>query len=90
MPQKEHYRLTDTELLLLLDMCLSAEKRCDERIADAIRSSHGDRIAYLQPLKRHYTHLRENLLSILHERGRTNEQINSHLAQLPHQRSIEP
>src|SRR5688572_7184209 len=33
--------LTDTEILLLLDMCLSAETKCDERLADAIRGYQG-------------------------------------------------
>jgi len=90
MPQKQYDGLTDTELLLLLDMCLSAEKRCDGRIAEATRLSRQTRVAYLKPLKRHYALLREKLLSILHERGRTSEQISHHLSQLPHQRSIEP
>ena len=83
--------LSDTELLLLLDMCLSAEKRCDDRIATAIRQQNGGQLSYLQPLKQHYQNARTGILAVLFERGHTQEAIDRQLHQLPQDRpSIEP
>src|SRR5688500_3323489 len=52
--------LSDMEILLLLDMCLSAETKCDERLAEAIRGYKGASVSYLQQLKQHYANMREN------------------------------
>jgi hypothetical protein len=86
---KQHNQLSDTELLLLLDMCLSAEQKCDERLAEAIRTFQGTRLSYLQQLKRHYAELRQNFLDILHERGRTEAEIQHQLKLLPERDSLE-
>jgi hypothetical protein len=87
----EQSGLTDMELLLLLDMCLSAEAKCDERLAESIRGFKGASVSYLQQLKEHYANMRRNFLAILHERGISQEQLQTQLeAHFPERPSIEP
>ena len=72
-------------------MCLSAETKCDERLAEAIRGYKGASVSYLQQLKQHYANMRENFLAILHERGISQEQLQNQLAaHFPDRPSIEP
>ena len=83
--------LSDKEILLLLDMCLSAEAKCDERLAEAIRSYQGVSVSYLQQLKQHYANMRQNFLAILHARGHSQAQLQEQLAaHFPDRPSIEP
>ena len=86
----EYSGLTDIEIVILLDMCLVAEKRTDERLAEAIRTYQGTRVAYLQQLQQHYRHMRENFFVALGERGLTNEQIQQQLAHVRDDPSGEP
>jgi hypothetical protein len=83
--------LTDMEILLLLDMCLSAEAKCDERLANAASGFHGVSVSYLLQLKQHYANMRKHFYAILDERGISAEQTQTHLADhFPERPSIEP
>jgi hypothetical protein len=80
--------LGETEILVLLDMCAGAGKLCDERLVEARRLDQRMRISYLQRLKEHYGSMRANLFAVLHERGRTDEEIERQLKQFPERPSI--
>jgi hypothetical protein len=75
--------LTDTEILVLLDMCIGAEKLCDERLAEAHRLEQRTRVSYLDRLKEHYAGMRKNFFATLHARGRTEAEIQHQLKQFP-------
>jgi hypothetical protein len=90
-PRLEESGLTDMEILLLLDMCLSAEAKCDERLANAIRGYQGVSVSYLQQLKQHYANMRKNFYAILDARGISAEHTQTQLADhFPDRPSIEP
>jgi hypothetical protein len=86
--QKPPNRLSDPELLLLLDMCVNAEQKSEERLADAIRTFQGTRVSYLEQLIKHYAGMRENFVRILHERGRSADDIQHQLKQFPERPSL--
>jgi hypothetical protein len=75
--------MSDTELLLLLDMCIGAEKKCEARLTEAIRTFQGTRVTYLEQVIKHYSGMRENFLRILHDRGCSKDDIYRKLEQFP-------
>ena len=75
--------LSNIALLLLVDMCASAEKRYDARIAEVKASANGDQsLAYLEHLKQSHTETKMGFLAQLRERGLTDYQIHEQLALL--------
>jgi hypothetical protein len=79
MPRKV---LSDSDILLVLDMCIEAEQKCDRRIAIAIRNRQGASIEYLQVLKRQYASMKQHLLAEINQRGASDEKIRSQLGNL--------
>ena len=75
--------LSNIALLLLIDLCESAEKRYDARIAEVNAHANGDRsIDFLQNLKQSHTETKMGFLAQLRERGLTDEDIHKQLALL--------
>ena len=72
----------DIDLLLLLDECLAAERRCDERLKEALALGHGSAITYIRNLKRFYAKRKADLLAEINHRGATEEDILKQLAKL--------
>jgi hypothetical protein len=72
----------DIDILLLLDECLAAERRCDERLEQAIALGHGTAIAYLRDLKRQYAKTKANLLADINHRGASDEEIMEEISKL--------
>jgi hypothetical protein len=79
MPRKV---LSDSDILLVLDMCIEAEQKCDRRIAAAIQSRQGASIEYLQVLKRQYANMKQHLLVEINQRGASDEEIRAQLGNL--------
>jgi hypothetical protein len=84
------HHLSNGDLLLLLGSCFSAERKCEERIEQAIRAFQGSRVSYLQQLRAHYAAQRREVLKELHARGITDEQINRKLQAADGRPSNEP
>jgi hypothetical protein len=55
--------LNDNQLLLMLEMCLDGESRCDERIANARERGDFSTAAYAIQLKEQYEDLKHRLFS---------------------------
>lgn len=72
----------DIDLLLLLDECLAAERRCDERLKEALALGHGSAITYIRHLKRYYAERKADLLAEINRRGASEEEVLKQLAKL--------
>jgi hypothetical protein len=72
----------DIDILLLLDECLEGERRCDERLKDAVALGHGSMISYLTDLKRQYAKTKSDLLAEINHLGASEQEILDQLSKL--------
>lgn len=75
--------LTDTHILLMLEMCLDAEERCDQRVR--LARIHGDVEAAAQALRmrEQYTDMKHRLHEEIRQSGTTTDDLHEQLQSLP-------
>ena len=69
--------VTDSQLLMLFELCLDAEDRCDERSREALARGDTEAAEHAAELENRYKHLRNRLFRAMKEdpAGATLEQL---------------
>lgn len=75
--------LTDTQILLLLDICLDAEQRCDEREKFARAVGHVQKAEYVVQLREQYASMRQAFLEEIKRAGMNTREQHQKLHPLP-------
>jgi hypothetical protein len=80
-------KLTFDQILMMLELCLDAEERCDERIATAREQCDYTTAAYEVQLKEQYENMKARLMEEMKVAGATTQDLHAMLQQIG--RSIE-
>lgn len=80
-------KLTEHQVLMMLELCLEAEGRCDERIATAREKGEYTTAAYEVQLKEQYENMKARLLDEMKYQGATTQDLHDTLRQIG--RSVE-
>ena len=80
-------KLTSDQVLMMLELCLDAEERCDERIAAAREQNDYTTAAYEVQLKEQYENMKGRLMEEMRVAGATTQDLHSMLQQIG--RSVE-
>ena len=75
--------LTSTQLLLMLELCSDAERRCDERLKVALGRSDFHRADSELQLKDKYSELKRRLFESMRDQGATTDDLHQLLQKLP-------
>lgn len=78
--------LSSNQLLLMLELCLDAEHRCDERLRTALGKSEFHRADDELQLKEKYSELKHRLFEAMKQEGTTTQDLHEMLQALPSQR----
>jgi hypothetical protein len=76
--------LTEQQVLMMLELCLEAEERCDERISAARQKEDYSTAAYEVQLKEQYENMRARLLEEMRFEGATTQDLHDMLQQVAH------
>lgn len=74
--------LSDREILLLLDRCISAEQKCDAREAEALAAGKTSLASYVKRLRQQYSTMKENLLSQMTGEGTSTQDLHDQLQKI--------
>jgi hypothetical protein len=80
-------KLTEHQVLMMLELCLEAEERCDERIAAARAKGDYTTAAYEIQLREQYENMKTRLLDEMRYQGATTQDLHAMLQRIG--RSIE-
>lgn len=72
-------KLTEHQVLMMLELCLDAEGRCDERIAAARDRGEFSTAAYEVQLKEQYENMKARLLEEMRYDGATTQDLHAML-----------
>jgi hypothetical protein len=75
--------LTDTHILLMLEMCLDAEERCDQRVRMARMSGDFGAASQALKLREQYSDMKHRLHEEIRQGGTTTEDLHEQLQSLP-------
>lgn len=82
--------LSGNQLLLMLELCLDAEHRCDERLRAALGKSDFHRADDELQLKEKYTEMKYRLFEAMKSHGTTTQDLHQILQSLPSQHDQTP
>jgi hypothetical protein len=80
-------KLTEHQVLMMLELCLDAGERCDERIAAARARGEYSTAAYEVQLKEQYENMKTRLLDEMRYSGATTQDLHAMLQRIG--RSVE-
>jgi hypothetical protein len=80
-------KLTDHQVLMMLELCLDAEERCGDRIAAARERGDFNTAAYEVQLREQYENMKARLLEEMKFSGATTQDLHNMLQQIG--RSVE-
>lgn len=75
-------KLTEQQVLMMLELCLEAEERCDERIITARDKGDFSTAAYEVQLKEQYENMKARLLEDMEFQGATTQDLHDMLQKI--------